>query len=231
MFPDVNVTETDVESSWAGIRPLIHEEGKAPSEISRRDEIWESETHLITIAGGKLTGYRKMAETIVDLLAEKLAKDEGHSFPACQTKNLPISGGDVGGSANFAQYVEKQLEEGIKAGFTKEEARRLAYQYGSNTPIVFQLASTHKKEADKYGLYLELLAKLVYAIKFEAAATPLDFFNRRTGAILFDIHLVHNFKENVIHFMRDQFSWNDQQTEQFALQLEAALTEAVTPVK
>lgn len=231
MFPDVNVTEKDVESSWAGIRPLIHEDGKAPSEISRKDEIWESDSKLITIAGGKLTGYRKMAETIVDLLAEKLANEDGLSFPGCHTKNLPISGGDVGGSANLDSFVERQLEEGMKAGFTKEEARRLAYQYGSNVPNVFQLASEHKKEADQYGLPLELFAKLIYGIQYEAAATPVDFFNRRTGAILFDIHLVHNFKENVINFMRDQFNWSEQQTEAFTLELEGALTEAVVPVK
>jgi glycerol-3-phosphate dehydrogenase len=231
MFPDVSVTEKDVESSWAGIRPLIHEDGKAPSEISRKDEIWESHSQLITIAGGKLTGYRKMAETIVDLLAEKIAKEDGRSFPGCQTKNLPISGGDVGGSAILDRYVERQLDEGTKAGFTKDEARRLAYQYGSNVPIVFQLAAAHREEADKYGLPLELFAKLAYAIQFEAAATPIDFFNRRTGAILFDIHLVDNFKENVINYMRNQFSWNDQQTEAFTLELEGALTEAVVPVK
>ena len=231
MFPSVSVTEQDVESSWAGIRPLIHEDGKAPSEISRKDEIWESHSQLITIAGGKLTGYRKMAETIVDLLAEKFAKEDGRSFPGCQTKNLPISGGDVGGSAILDRYIEKQLDEGTKAGFTKEEARRLAYQYGSNVLIVFQLAAAHREEADKYGLPLELFAKLAYAIQFEAAVTPIDFFNRRTGAILFDIHLVHNFKENVIIYMRDQFSWNDQQTEAYTLDLEGALTEAVVPVK
>lgn len=231
MFPEVHVTEKDVESSWAGVRPLIHEEGKAPSEISRKDEIWESESRLITIAGGKLTGYRKMAETIVDLLAEKFSKEDGRSFPACQTKHLPISGGDVGGSAHLDRFVETQLENGMNAGFTKEEARRLAYQYGSNTPIVFQLASAHKEEAKKYGLPLELFAKLMYAIQYEAAATPTDFFNRRTGAILFDIHLVHTFKENVINFMRDQFSWSNHQTEAFTLELEGALTEAVIPVK
>ncbi|MCM3124239.1 MULTISPECIES: glycerol-3-phosphate dehydrogenase/oxidase [unclassified Mesobacillus] len=231
MFPEVNVTEKDVESSWAGIRPLIHEEGKAPSEISRKDEIWESNSKLITIAGGKLTGYRKMAETIVDLLAEKFAKEDGRSFPGCQTKNLPISGGDVGGSANLDTFVEKQLDGGMKAGFTTEEARRLAYQYGSNVPAVFQLASEHKKEADQFGLPLELFAKLVYAIQYEAAATPIDFFNRRTGAILFDIHAVRQNKGNVIHYMRDQFKWNEQQTKAYTLQLEDALTEAVTPVK
>lgn len=52
MFPDVGVREEDIESSWAGVRPLIYEEGKDPSEISRKDEIWESDSGLITIAGG-----------------------------------------------------------------------------------------------------------------------------------------------------------------------------------
>ncbi|MDX1667761.1 MAG: glycerol-3-phosphate dehydrogenase/oxidase, partial [Saprospiraceae bacterium] len=64
MFPDVHLREADVESSWAGLRPLIHEEGKSASEMSRKDEIFESKSGLISIAGGKLTGYRKMAERV-----------------------------------------------------------------------------------------------------------------------------------------------------------------------
>lgn len=63
MFPELKLDASDVESSWAGLRPLIYEEGKSPSEVSRRDEIFRSPSGLITIAGGKLTGYRKMAET------------------------------------------------------------------------------------------------------------------------------------------------------------------------
>lgn len=50
MFPDVGLRADDVESSWAGLRPLIHEEGKDPSEISRKDEIFVSSAGLITIA-------------------------------------------------------------------------------------------------------------------------------------------------------------------------------------
>ncbi len=72
MFPRVGVKEQDIESSWAGVRPLIFEEGKDPSEISRKDEIWVSHSGMTTIAGGKLTGYRKMAETVTDILAKKL---------------------------------------------------------------------------------------------------------------------------------------------------------------
>ena len=59
MFPEVKVTDADIESSWSGVRPLILEEGKDPSEISRKDEIWVSDSGLITIAGGKLTGTAK----------------------------------------------------------------------------------------------------------------------------------------------------------------------------
>ncbi|HNP79198.1 MAG TPA: glycerol-3-phosphate dehydrogenase/oxidase, partial [Cyclobacteriaceae bacterium] len=74
-FPTVHLTLADVESCWAGLRPLIHEEGKSASELSRKDEIFESESGLISIAGGKLTGYRKMAERVVDLLARKKFAD------------------------------------------------------------------------------------------------------------------------------------------------------------
>ena len=67
-FPSINLKIKDIVSSWAGVRPLIHEEGKSASEISRKDEIFESETGLLSIAGGKLTGFRKMAEKIVDVV-------------------------------------------------------------------------------------------------------------------------------------------------------------------
>lgn len=120
MFPDVNVTEEDVESSWAGLRPLIYEEGKDPSEISRKDEIWVSDSGLITIAGGKLTGYRKMAETVTNLVAKKLANNK-QSFRSCETRNLPISGGDVSGSLRFPQFLVTQETVGMQLGLTKKK--------------------------------------------------------------------------------------------------------------
>src|SRR5690625_2125638 len=91
MFPDVNVADEDIESSWAGVRPLILEEGKDPSEISRKDEVWEGKSGLLTIAGGKLTGYRHMALEIVDLLSKRLKTEYGIKFDKCSTKYLSIS--------------------------------------------------------------------------------------------------------------------------------------------
>ncbi|MFN7601693.1 MAG: glycerol-3-phosphate dehydrogenase/oxidase, partial [Bacteroidota bacterium] len=96
-FPAVQLQVGDVESSWAGLRPLIHEEGKSASELSRKDEIFESDSGLISIAGGKLTGYRKMAERIVDkVLDEKFPNNRA----ACQTASVYLSGND------FKNYEE-----------------------------------------------------------------------------------------------------------------------------
>lgn len=86
MFPELKLTAADVESSWAGLRPLIYQEGKSPSEISRRDEILHSESGLFTIAGGKLTGYRKMAEHVTDMLQQELEAEGAGTYQGCLTK-------------------------------------------------------------------------------------------------------------------------------------------------
>ncbi|MGG0716892.1 FAD-dependent oxidoreductase [Robertmurraya massiliosenegalensis] len=230
MFPGVNVTEDDIESSWAGVRPLIWEEGKDPSEISRKDEIWESKSGLITIAGGKLTGYRKMAEMITDVLAKKLQDEYGQAFPNCQTKNLPISGGDVGGSARFEQFVTEQTKEGQKVGLSKDEAAHLAAKYGSNVKYLFEIVSHDAEKAKEYQLPITLFAKLQYALEHEMVFTPVDFFNRRTGAILFDISLVRTYKQNVIDYMSNYFAWTGETKESYQNELEAALIDASVPV-
>jgi len=66
MFPTLDLKIEDIESNWAGLRPLIYEEGKDPSDLSRKDEIFHSKTGLISIAGGKLTGYRKMSQRVIE---------------------------------------------------------------------------------------------------------------------------------------------------------------------
>ena len=59
--------------AWAGLRPLIAQPGKRPSEISRRDEVLVGPAGVITMAGGKLTGYRPLARETVERAAEVAA--------------------------------------------------------------------------------------------------------------------------------------------------------------
>jgi glycerol-3-phosphate dehydrogenase len=230
MFPNQGLTEADIESSWAGIRPLIYEEGKKASEISRKDEIWESETGLVTIAGGKLTGYRKMAEDVVNLLALKFSKEEGKDYPPCKTKKLPISGGIVGGSAHFYTFIETKIDRGRDLGLSYHESAQLTKMYGSNIEKVFELFRKHKTDAEKYGLPFLLFAQLVYAIHFEMAVTPCDFFNRRIGAVLFNIDFVQKWKIPVIAYMCEKIGWSEEEVEKYTNELELILKRSANPI-
>ncbi|MED1204052.1 glycerol-3-phosphate dehydrogenase/oxidase [Heyndrickxia acidicola] len=230
MFPSVKVTEKDVESSWAGVRPLIYEEGKDPSEISRKDEIWEGESGLITIAGGKLTGYRKMGETVVDLVAKRLGEETNRSFDPCQTKHMPISGGDVGGSAGYSKFLNQKIAQGTAAGLEKEEALYLAAKYGSNIDQIYQFAEDYQNRQKEYNLPASVYAQVMYAIKCEMAAKPVDFFIRRTGALFFRINWVQQWKDSVIQLMAKELNWDDITAENYKKQLEKELADAITPV-
>ncbi|MEH7124780.1 FAD-dependent oxidoreductase [Bacillus sp. JJ1773] len=230
MFPDAGVRETDIESSWAGVRPLISVEGKDPSEISRKDEIWEAPSGLITIAGGKLTGYRKMAETVVNLLARKLIAKNNRYFLGCMTKALPISGGDVGGSRNYKAFIEGLSRVGIEIGLTQDEAFHLVSMYGSNAPILFKMIETDSSnKAEKYEMPITLWVKLKYALEYEMASTPSDFFIRRTGDLLFDIHSVRKYRKQVHYYMSEYFGWSEKRKQQFTMELEQELNDATTP--
>ncbi|WP_088072569.1 glycerol-3-phosphate dehydrogenase/oxidase [Gottfriedia luciferensis] len=231
MFPTVNISKTDIESSWAGVRPLIYEEGKSASEISRKDEIWTSNSGLITIAGGKLTGYRKMAETVIDYVTE-LLKKEGYNgnYIKSKTKHMPISGGHVGGASQFSKYISEKTKEGIKYDLSKDQAERFTKFYGSNVDLLFQLASQHKMEAKQYNLPIDVFVPLVYAIDFEMVVKPIDFFIRRTGALFFNIHWVYEWKDAVIEFMSIKLKWSKEQKARYTTELNQALVEAVKPI-
>ncbi|MCM3030653.1 glycerol-3-phosphate dehydrogenase/oxidase [Niallia sp. MER 6] len=227
MFPSVNVTEDDVESSWAGVRPLILEDGKDPSEISRKDEIWESESGLVTIAGGKLTGYRKMAETVVNLVSGKFAK-ANKSFSECQTKHLPISGGKVGGSSKFDSYVAGIVPDGMDAGLTKEDAEAVARMYGSNAPVVYRIVKEQKASAEN-NMPVLLWAKVHYALEHELAMTPVDVLLRRTGLLLFGIKEAVQYKEEVLAYMASYYGWDQAEQLFYKKQLEKEILHATVP--
>lgn len=174
LFPILKLTAEDVESSWAGLRPLIHEEGKSASEISRKDEIFHSDSGLISIAGGKLTGYRKMAISIVNVVVKQLESTGGKTFPESQTKNMPISGGDVGGSERYPHYIDEKTAEGVKLGLSELEAEHLVRRYGSNIDRIYRMIPQCHELFEKYSLTLPLMISLEYSIQYEMAVKLAD---------------------------------------------------------
>ncbi|WP_059746927.1 glycerol-3-phosphate dehydrogenase/oxidase [Staphylococcus haemolyticus] len=224
MFPDVNVKDEDIESTWAGVRPLILEDGKDPSEISRKDEIWEGKSGLLTIAGGKLTGYRHMALEIVDLLAKRLKQEYKLTFAECKTKHTPISGGNVGGSANFESFVERKVEEGKAIGLQADVAKRLASKYGSNVDKLFNIAQIAQDKDLK--LPLELYVELVYSVQNEMVFKPTDFLIRRSGKLYFNINEVKQYKDAVVEELAKLLNYTQSQQNEFTKEINIAIEEA-----
>ncbi|GEN34771.1 glycerol-3-phosphate dehydrogenase/oxidase [Aneurinibacillus danicus] len=229
MFPTLALTAKDIESSWAGLRPLIHEDGKSPSELSRKDEIFISESGLLTIAGGKLTGYRKMAERIVDLVASRLKEEGAGSYPGCLTDKIPLSGGNIGGSANFESFVQSQVKRGIASGLSAEASENLARRYGTNVERIYTIIRERGEEAAVSGLPKDVFGSLVYAMEEEMAATPEDYFVRRTGALYFDINWVRQWKEPVTTYMARVLGWSEQEMWRHRERLEQLIKDATVP--
>ena len=229
IFPSLALRNEDVESSWAGLRPLIRQEGKAPSEISRRDEIFVSETGLVSIAGGKLTGYRMMAESVIGKVSGML-RAKGQAVPEGKgTRSLPISGGEVGGSSGYESFVERQIPLGTAIGLSQAEAESIARRYGSNCPVLFALAGSLSDYATRHGLPLGLAAELAYAVNEESAVNPEDFWIRRTGKLLFDIGYVREW-ENAVHAgMAELCDWDEARSREYRLGLQRCLLQAISP--
>lgn len=225
MFPSINLSLNDVQSSWAGLRPLIHEEGKSASELSRKDEIFVSETELISIAGGKLTGYRKMAERTVDLVAKKYEKRYNKKFKEIETQNITLTGGKFKNFKEVLTYQNSIFEKIAAFGFNKIDANYLVNNYGKQTDAILKKFEEFTEIKPEIRL---AKAELWFCIHFEMAQTPMDFFIRRTGRLYFDIESVRTLKETVLTEFTSFFNWDTQTLEKQRKALEKAITDANT---
>jgi glycerol-3-phosphate dehydrogenase len=217
LFPSVKLSTSDVESGWVGLRPLIQKPGKGPSEISRKDELFISNSGLITIAGGKLTGYRKMAQHVIDLIAKKIKQTEGKNIPDCTTEKVPLSGGKVGGAILFNDFAKLKVVRFVQLGLSGIEAQILINRFGSNIDKV--LAKYEMLKTEDSPLPLILRAQLHYCIEEEMCVTPSDFFVRRIGAMYFDYSTVKTWESELLKYMKATFGWNEQLTNQFEKEL------------
>lgn len=222
MFPDIELELDDIISSWAGLRPLIHEEGKSASELSRKDEIFTSDTGLVSIAGGKLTGYRKMAERTVNRIAKKMEEDHDVELEHCTTDKIPLCGNDFKKFKHVKKYIA-QLQEQLQAdGFAKHDAWYLVTTYGKQSESIFELYAKIKGDKPKERM---IRAEAQFAIAHEMALNPLDFFIRRTGRLYFDIDSVRKYKKPVFEEFQKAYNYSEEEMEAFSKELDAQLTE------
>jgi glycerol-3-phosphate dehydrogenase len=181
-FPDAKLTPDDVLATWAGLRPLIKPDAdvKSASDVSREHHIL-SRPGLVTIAGGKLTTYRRMAAEVVDHAAQQLGGSTASGSPnATETRPLP---GAVGlpSFAAVQTLADSLTTEGIDATV----AKHLAATYGARARAVV----ARIKNAPELGARLDpetpfVLAQVDVAVEEEQAETVEDVLGRRVQLLL-----------------------------------------------
>jgi glycerol-3-phosphate dehydrogenase len=160
------VRRSEVVAAWSGLRPLIAQPGRKPHELSRRDEITVGPARVVTLAGGKLTGFRPMARATV----EKVAEVCGLALaPASTTEQAPLPGGDVGGDL---AGLEASLIRDF--GLSARCVSRLVRLYGSEAREVARMGT----EPLVAGCPV-LASEVDWSVGVEGAATVEDVLYRR----------------------------------------------------
>jgi glycerol-3-phosphate dehydrogenase len=221
-FPKAELSIHDVESSWAGLRPLIYEAGKSASETSRKDEIFCSPTGLISIAGGKLTGFRKMAEKVVNLVTGRLKAVYGKNFMISFTDKIPLRGGFFRDAAEVNRYREELGSRLHGLQLPAWRADYLVSNYGRQSEAILEQmpAYSHPPETAL------ACAEAWFAIHQELALEPLDFFERRSGRLYFDLPGIAPVQEAVLAVFAASFQWDQTTLRQKRQNLEEAIFEA-----
>jgi glycerol-3-phosphate dehydrogenase len=226
-FPDAKLVPGDILSTWAGIRPLIGNNTGSASSVSREHEIIVDSSGMITIAGGKLTTYRRMAQEVVER-AVALLKLTGmnKALQDAHTERLPLPGAVGWPEDDDRSRVEASIRE---AGAPEEVARLFCNTYGTRGVDVA------KKMTQDQGAALpivpgrpERMAQVDYAVEKELACKLSDVMVRRTQLYFRDIDQGLGVVERVAERMGALLGWDSsrQQAEIAAYREEVARARA-----
>ncbi|HEX6204920.1 MAG TPA: glycerol-3-phosphate dehydrogenase/oxidase [Solirubrobacterales bacterium] len=164
-FFGTSLGESDLVGAYAGVRPLISTGDPRKSvDISRKAELYETSSGMLTITGGKLTTWRRMAKQTVDRLVER----SGREAP-CHTHEIPLG----------MEARPEDLE--APAGVGEEATGQLAFRYGHAARKVLEIARADPKLARPIVPGRpDLLAEVVLAARLEQARSVADVLLRRT---------------------------------------------------
>jgi glycerol-3-phosphate dehydrogenase len=161
----------DLSGAYAGVRPLISTgDPKKSVDISRRAELYETSSGLVTITGGKLTTWRRMAKLAVDRIVER----EGREAP-CRTHEIQLG-----------MPIDPDGLPGV-AGVDEDSRVHLASRYGHAANLVMRLAEVDPVLAERISPDLpDIAAEAAFAVDHEQAFTVADVLLRRTRTGLLD---------------------------------------------
>lgn len=194
------LSPADVLGTWAGLRPLVRDAtSERTADLSRRHAVSVSGSGVVTVTGGKLTTYRRMAEDAVDAVFDVL----GRKAPRSPTRRLALHGAD-GADALRGPAAARRL------GVDETLLDHLVDRYGAHARAVAKLA-TERPDLGKPlvpGLpYLR--AEAAYAARWELAATLEDVLARRTRALLLDREAAAAAAPSVAKLLAPELHWDD----------------------
>ena len=225
-FPSINLTINDIESNWAGLRPLIHEDGKDPSELSRKDETFVSDSGLISIAGGKLTGYRRMAQRVLERVYEQLPEKRLKTFKKSQTDHLLLVEPALNSSEEVIAYQEEVTKMLSVLGVEEDYyAWYLVSHYGKQTETILNKVNYFN---DEDVLKRLIRSELWFSVHHEMTNSITDFFVRRTSRLYFNIASIMLYSETVIGDCANYLDWDDARIQNERKKLGVLVKDATT---
>lgn len=191
-----NPKRSDVKSVFAGLRPLVRpKNAQSTSEISRSHHLQVSESGLVTIAGGKWTTYRKMAEDTIN----QAAVIAGLENVQCKTEGLRIHGWLKNVDMENHLHVYGSDEVGVKKLIQENPAWK--ERLHSNLPY--------------------LKGEVIWAIRNELAITIEDILSRRTRALLLDAKASLEMAPEVGRLLAEEFGYSEDWVQQEVKEYEA----------
>jgi glycerol-3-phosphate dehydrogenase len=223
--PDINVRRGDVLAAWSGIRPLVRDpKAKRTEGLVRNHLITTSDSGLLTVAGGKWTTYREMAEEAVDeaIREFKLAPkpimtpprvsgtrivDETALFNGtCQTHRVRLVGAHGYSKTLFINLIQH-------FGIETEVAKYLTTAYGDRAWLVAALCAPTEQRFPVRGRRLSALYPFVdgevrYCVRHEYAQRAVDVLARRTRLAFLNAQATLEALPSVIDIMTEELGWD-----------------------
>lgn len=223
-YLDIPLSRGEVSAAWSGIRPLALDPNAGSTENASRDHIVaKGPRGMITIAGGKWTTYRKMAEDAVDAAVEAISEtrkergeeDGANPIGPCVTEELQLIGAkDYTDSLytliskNFVKVRRWSVHSNklVEGRINTDVAKHLASSYGDRGVCVAMKAKDHGIRLSPYHPVME--ADVLYACDQEMASTAVDFLARRSRLAFLDTGAAEEALPRVVKLMGDALGWD-----------------------
>ncbi|HEX9895093.1 MAG TPA: glycerol-3-phosphate dehydrogenase/oxidase [Gemmatimonadales bacterium] len=211
LFPHAHLSEEDVVSTWAGVRPLLAADPTAhPDAVSREHRIVRGPLGMVTVTGGKLTTFRRMAGEVVDQVFRHL----GIEPRVAATETEPLVGGESAAWGSF-------LQGGVDLGIPAATIDHLVHHFGTEAAAIINLVRTDRQLMHRiHPDHPAMAAEVVHVVRREMAVRVADVLSRR-------LHLTTETADGgraaarpVAELMGREAGWSADRVEQEALRFE-----------